>query len=413
MKVNDFRVHRNCLLFFIYSVFLSAYISSWAPMLGGYPFGAIIRELAIVLFIVTFCLSIIKSKKALFSREFVVYVILISITLFLFYATETKFSQYLVGVNSFVVFPAVFSLVLLWLMSLDKVDRSVFLWSLSIHLPRLLVFFATVGVLDVFLAGGLVTALGYDPNYGGEDFVLITRYYDRVRAHAGIGDALAFGYLMAISSAYFLYELRYRYNYFFNLYGLSICSLACCLSLTRGAIFSLGLVYMIRFLSLRGVFLLAVIGGGVFFAVSQTEYMDVYVGRFTDSDDGSARSSELRLIMALSSMAFLAEHPLGIGIGTQGAGNLLGKFDLRLNTDSYLFHIFLELGWVGGVLFILFISNQLYRFFRMSGDFRLNLSVLAAFLVTSLLSSAIAFATFCVPFWILLLIMSRRRSDNW
>lgn len=39
--------------------------------------------------------------------------------------------------------------------------------------------------------------------------------------------------------------------------------------------------------------------------------------------------------MAINSLNFLSEHPSGIGLGTQGSGNMLSVKDNRLNTDNY------------------------------------------------------------------------------
>ena len=96
---------------------------------------------------------------------------------------------------------------------------------------------------------------------------------------------------------------------------------------------------------------------------------------------------------------------MGIGIGTQGAGNVLSDTDNRLNTDNYFFHIFLELGLFFGPVFVLFLYKQFsFAFERIkSGKFFLSYALL--FLVSSALSSSIAFATLGVVYWFVLYLI--------
>lgn len=65
------------------------------------------------------------------------------------------------------------------------------------------------------------------------------------------------------------------------------------------------------------------------------KYTDTLVGRFTDSSQTSRGSTQGRIDMAMNSLSYLSDHPSGIGIGTQGSGNMLSVKDYRLNTDNY------------------------------------------------------------------------------
>ncbi len=106
--------------------------------------------------------------------------------------------------------------------------------------------------------------------------------------------------------------------------------------------------------------------------------------------------------MAINSIDFLSQNPMGIGIGTQGAGNTLSDTDNRLNTDNYIFHIFLELGLFFGMAFIYFLLKQfLYAFKRIESN-KFIASYTLLFIISASLSSSIAFATLGVIYWFVL-----------
>ena len=171
---------------------------------------------------------------------------------------------------------------------------------------------ASLGTLDVAANGHLIELLGYRADYGGAEFSLVTRYYDTVRANAGIGDALAFGYLMTAATVYFLNEIKVRGLGTMALGGAAICTIACLLTLTRGAIAATVLAYVFFLMSPRGLLILFLIFGAALVGITaSSQYTDLFLGRFTDSDEGSAYSSELRVIMAEASIDFLANNPVG------------------------------------------------------------------------------------------------------
>ena len=143
----------------------------------------------------------------------------------------------------------------------------------------------------------------------------------------------------------------------------------------------------------------------IFYLIYVSPYAELFLGRFTDSDESSQASSLLRLVMALNSIEFLGSNPMGIGIGTQGAGNILSDTDNRLNTDNYFFHIFLELGLFFGLIFLYFLYSQFLYAFRRIYSVKFLLSYAFLFLVSGLLSSSIAFATLGVVYWFILYLM--------
>jgi hypothetical protein len=64
--------------------------------------------------------------------------------------------------------------------------------------------------------------------------------------------------------------------------------------------------------------------------------------------------------MAINSLSYLSEHPSGIGLGTQGSGNMLSEKDNRLNTDNYFFWMALETGIVGLFINMFYMASQFY-----------------------------------------------------
>lgn len=398
-------------LLLLYSVFLSPYLSSWLPALAGYPTGAAIRELAIIVFIANFYPRLLTSMPLRRNPAAWLYTLVIVFGVISFTLTESSLSQFVIGVNSFIAYPAAFSMLYFATHTAREDGRQPYLLRrLKKHLPVIFIFVASLGTLDVAANGHLIELLGYQANYGGAEFSLVTRYYDTVRANAGIGDALAFGYLMTAATVYFLNEIKVRGLSAMALGGAAICTVACLLTLTRGAIAATALAYVFFLMSPRGLLILFLVFGAALAGITaSSQYTDLFLGRFTDSDEGSAYSSELRVIMAEASIDFLANNPVGIGIGTQGAGNLLSDTDLRLNTDNYFFHMFLELGLSGGLIFLAFLAAQIRLFLRRKVCAAGKISMVSLLLITSALSSSIAFATLCVPYWMTLLLLSEVR----
>lgn len=392
------------LLILLYLVILSPYFSSWFPLVGGMPVGPIFRQIIfgfIFLAFFWYSLSCKDSSKINIRR---LYVLLCVLTLFSFFYGPSSFVQYIVGVASFIFYPAVFLFSIILLDDVELVKSKKIFIMFDRFFVRFFITAACIGTLDVAMSGRLVELLGYNPNYGGDDFSLITSYNGVVRANAGISDALAFGYLMAVAVIYF-FNRTSRTSSWINVLGIGLSTLACVLSLTRGAIISVFLTYIAYMLTFRrfAIILIALL---VFaFLVYASPYAELLFGRFTDSDESSETSSLLRLVMALNSIDFLSQNPMGIGIGTQGAGNVFSDEDNRLNTDNYFFHIFLELGVYFGLIFLFFLYRQFSYAFKRIQSRRFILTYSLLFFVSSVLSSSIAFATLGVIYWFILYLI--------
>ena len=385
-------------LVLLLSILLSPYLSSWFPMAGGMPIGSIVRQLA---FMAVFFMALPVGGGATepeLKRLLQIFAFNCVFTVVSFIHGPSTLPQFAAGVASFVFYPVLFLFMAMGLRTVSPLEKRRFYTFFDKFCVRMFLILPIIGVLDVILEGNLILALGYNPNYGGEDFFLITSYNDTVRANAGIGDALAFGYLMVVGVIYFL-SRKNRVGFNINGLGLGLCTLAAVLSLTRGAMIAMFIVYLIFFFSPRRLLLLLAAGLLLFALLYNSPYNELLLGRFTDSDEASETSSLLRLVMALNSIDFLAENPMGIGIGTQGSGSTLSDDSIRLNTDNYFFHIFLELGVAFGAWFIFFLYKQFAYAARRVGSGKIVAAYVVLFVVSAALSSSIAFATLGGFFW--------------
>ncbi|WNJ81166.1 O-antigen ligase family protein [Cedecea neteri] len=320
--------------------------------------------------------------------------------------------QIILGLHAFVFYPMVFTFLFEYFYNTqNELYWNSVLKFLEKLLCTLFIVMSIIAIIDVFSNGTFTLLLGYNPNYGGDGFQLITRYYDLVRANGGFADALAFGYLMVAGFIFFIYRIKNTKDkmQIINVIGVVLTSLAVVLSITRGAIIalvvaSLFYLYKSRVWVRASVFLLSV---SVVLVISLSDYSGVFMGRFTDSDKGSQTSTNLRYEMALKSIDYLTEHPMGVGLGTQGAGSTLTKIDERVNTDNFIFHSFLELGIVNGSLFILFILSQ-FRIIYVNTKKRREIffALFSLYIISAAFSSALQSGTLSVIFWIIAFIIS-------
>ncbi len=383
----------------LYAVVLSPYISSWLPFVGGMPAGPLIRQIIFGIIFIS-CFFCTSYSNNIFRLYFVVCIS----TVVSFFYNSSSFVQYAAGVGSFIFYPAVFlfAVIIIDGDNLKKIKNIFLIYDKFFII--LFIILAFVGAMDVAMQGELVKILGYNPNYGGGDFSLITTYNGVVRANAGISDALAFGYLMAVAVIYFFNRLS-RVSSWVNVLGIGVCTLACVLSLTRGAIISLFFTYIFYIFTMRRFIIVLTIIPFVGYVVYFSPYADLFFGRFTDSDQASEHSSLLRLVMALNSIEFLSQNPMGVGIGSQGAGNIFSDNDNRLNTDNYFFHILLELGLFGGPIFVYYLYRQFIFAFEKIKKYKFIASYIILFFISSTLSSSIAFATLGVIYWFVLFLV--------
>lgn len=370
-------------------------------MFAGTPVGPVVRQLMFTLVFFIFLLNVRKFNKI--SNIAVYYLLFCSLMVIAFITSASSPAQFAAGVGSFVFYPAIFlfSVVIFWNSSFSKLITGYI--NFDRFISRSFLTIAIVGILDVFADGKLIEALGYNPNYGGEDFFLITSYNGVTRANAGIADALAFGYLMTVAVIYFL-DRSPRSRQYERVCGIGLCLIACMLSLTRGALIAALFAIAVYALNFRRLLILLCIAPLALYLIAISPYAELLLGRFTDSDAASETSSLTRILMAVNSIDYLINNPGGAGIGTQGAGNVLSAVDNRLNTDNYFFHIFLELGLFYGTAFIGLLIWQFGFALKYIKSRKFIASYIFLFLVSSALSSSIAFATLSTFYWFVLYI---------
>ncbi|EBU0652774.1 O-antigen ligase family protein, partial [Salmonella enterica] len=196
--------------------------------------------------------------------------------------------------------------------------------------------------------------------------------------------------------------------------------IAICMSLTRGAILVAALIYALYIISNRkmllcGITLFVIIIPVLAISTNIFDnYTEILIGRFTDSSQASRGSTQGRIDMAINSLNFLSEHPSGIGLGTQGSGNMLSVKDNRLNTDNYFFWIALETGIIGLIINIIYLASQFYSstlLNRIYGSHYSNMHYRLYFLfgsiyfISAALSSAPSSSTFSIYYWTVLALI--------
>lgn len=399
-------------LMLVAAVVGSPYISSWLPKVNGMPVGPALRLLCILFFyLVIFMVLLISSRKIYIRGCNLLFLSLLFIGLTLsVVVNDSNLLQVVLGLHAFIFYPMIFLTLCCYFNANDSEEY----WrEVVLFLKKMVVaiFFITsiIAIIDVVTNGQFTLLLGYDPHYGGDDFTLITRYYDLVRANGGFADALAFGYLMATGFIFFSYNIFKKHGSLtVNMAGAGLVALACALSITRGAILALGVAAIIFICRSKWwVKCIAIIlGMVVFVGVLLSSYSDVFIGRFTDSDKGSKVSTTLRVDMALESLNFLEQRPLGEGLGTQGAGSTLSTTTERVNTDNFIFHSWLEIGLFGGTVFLLLILYQFYALYqRAPGARQFVLALFALYWLSAAVSSSLQSGVLSVMFWIICFII--------
>lgn len=402
-------VWQAALFLLIIAVSFNPYISSWLPTFGGYPAGAFFRLGAILIFYILTLSYIIKTPTAKVNFFLVGSAAIFSQALILsIIVGHNNFGQIAIGLHAFFLYPMIFLFGYTFLANSSSRTRISTKFFITKTATNFFFLFSMVALLDVITSGNFTLWIGYNPNYGGPEFSLINRYYDLVRANGGFADALAFGYLMSLGFIYFYFIIYSQGKTFSGLTGMLLTSSLAWLSLTRGAILALLFSWLIVFLrstSLQKslILLLSSIGLMSFFLFG---YHEILLGRFLDTDPGSATSTELRLKMALNSLHYISENPFGVGLGTQGAGSTLSENDQRINTDNFFFHSLLELGVIGALFFCVYLIAQFSCIYKSMRNRAAFLCLAFLFIISSTFSSAFQAGILSVFFWVVCLLFT-------
>lgn len=399
-----FTFFRKIAIFLLYELtMLSPYISSWLPKIVGLPVGPILRGIGILLFYSAFLPKIILGKASVkISHSLFMFIVVFFILIVLSAVSGvSNLLQVMIGLHAFLFYPLTFLVIYITLNKSNQYERNKYISFIRRLIYANILIMASISIVDVISGGEFTLLLGYDPHYAGDGFSLINSYYDTIRANGGFADALAFGYLMATSIAFGFYMMTTTCNKWRYVLLILICGVALFMSITRGAILAGSIIifiYTIRKIknAVVLIFLLSLM-----LPLAPDKYIDIFAGRFSDSDAGSKQSTMLRYDMGIASLEYLANNPLGLGIGTQGGGNILSAKDNRINTDNFIFHALIELGILGGIVFYVIIFHQLGIVYR-NTPLLPFFCMLIIFFICILLSSSMQSGILSITFWLVM-----------
>lgn len=396
------------------------YIGSWIPEIAGAPAGAVIRDIVnAILF--GYAILIIFLKKC-FIYQGILLPVLTWLALLMWVLALMLFSpnliQAIMGARSYILFPSIFIIVVIVGNSKNSyIDRDLII--------NFLVFFAVtsslIAILDVAMMGFLKTMLGYRQDYAGDNFSLIDSYDGRIRATGGFSDALNFSYYLAISLLVSMQQYHEKRKTIFIISAMII-FVCIVMTLTRGAVLCaivIFIFYLFVSCSYRNIVIKYFFAASCLFLICiysydmWSPYIELMVERFTDSSSTSKGSTMGRVTMALAAIKSLMLDPIGVGLGTQGSGNLVSSSDLRVNTDNYFFWMALETGVIGLLLNLVFLSTCFISAFSLAGKNRANLVqksflwlMLFCYVFSAAVSSAPSSSTFSIVFWMVMALVS-------
>lgn len=395
---------------------ISPYLSSWFNNILPFPPGAMLRDVISFVLIVFILLRVVLIRERLdFFSIFLLFSwgALTSLVLVLIVYSPDKL-QAIMGARSYILFPSIFICVAM--LSRNKKNK-VNVYKLTRFSIYTLTLCALIAIIDVMMHGEFIKLLGYDAHYAGDQFRLINSYDDTIRATGGFSDALNFGYTLALG-VFLCMECYAQRIWRKRMLVLSIImSVAVCMTLTRGAILIVFLVYFTYFVTNRALIKTTIILCVLMIPVAamQTNYLAKYtellIGRFTDSSATSKGSTQGRIDMAVKSMAYLSDNPMGVGLGTQGSGNMISQNDQRINTDNYFFWMALETGIIGLILNSIYILTQLaYGLSRQLVSEKIHplrpyMMMAITYFIACALSSAPSSSTFSLFFWCILALL--------
>lgn len=388
------------------------YVGSWLPPLAGAPAGGIIRDMAIVVFCTSTLLVLLKSKTLPFLQlAYMIMWLWFLAWIAILVATSGQIGVGILGARNLLLFSLVG---LCTSINIQKGTLNYFSIKKCIYILGGIA--SVLGILDVATNGKVLTLFGYRDDYtgAGDLFNLVVKYLGFRRASGGLADSLNYGYTMSLFAVYFLYHAittkqlsKSRVILSYLLVFLS--SISVILSLTRGAIIVMVLgfiIFIFRYGSWRFKFASLIMCSVVILAIASSGYGKLLYGRFTDTERASAQSSQSRIDMALNSFDVIKQNPLGIGLGTQGAGTKFINDDMRVNTDNFFLWVMVESGIIGVFLLLAtFMINYIICFkyaLKNKTVFLLCAYMLIAYIITGMLSSAQISPLYSILYWVII-----------
>ena len=364
------------------------YISSW--LIGRFPFtaGAIFRDIvSIILFIIAAFQIFSFKKRTKFDIALIVIYLSTLVYAFICLFLSDSIPIAATGARPYILYSTIY------LFAYFNINGKIFSSKVILQVFIInLVITSVIAVIDVLSLGQFAPLLGYNPLFAGENTFVIFSYLGFVRATGGFSDALNFGYYLALGliTCLHLYKTGTNKRVYLTIVVLLFLTIA--LTITRGAILVAIIAILINFINIKkllntavSLFLFAVIFTVL---ILFSGYSELLLGRFTGSEQSSNQSSAARITMAVNSIQYLAENPLGVGLGTQGIGAKYSDVDRRINTDNSFFWVALEIGVFGFLLYFTFTGLFLIGLFKKGMDIRIFISLLVLYILSALTSSA-------------------------
>lgn len=394
----------------------SGYVNSWLLSIPVPSIGSVFRDIAFIGCLVSILFFLPKaSLKGKFPKLFAVWAVpfVYSLIVLIF---SPALGPGLLGIRNLF-----YPLILLPVVLIPSNHlMSCKFGNLSNFCAYWLIVAATIGIVDVLTDGNFTLILGFNPEYNEQVAMMVRQHLGITRANAGIADALNYGYLMALATLFLIYKSksylsRSAHRIWFR-FGAVLTSVACVLSLTRGAILALAIstfFYGLRRAPIFTVCALFMSAGVVNIYATEFEVGRLLLDRFTESDSGSKISSQERVNAVDIALDMLSNKPFGIGLGTQGAATSYQSIDQRVATDNTFFWAALEIGLFGVMAyFFSYVYTVRYFYARTENlNYRSFLSGCAILLaVACLLSSAPVSPTFAIFYWLILSVEFRRAT---
>jgi hypothetical protein len=427
----------------------SGYLSSWLPLVAGFPAGAILRDAICGLLVAAAIVALVIRRSdglpdAAPARVVVVPLILLCAwTLVLTVTSDSRIGAVL-SARNLLLYPLV--AVAVYLLG----TRGLVAWRVVAGGVLVLGSIAAVlGLADTLTAGAVVDGLGFRRDFAGlpsGEGAIIAGVSGAVggvvRASGGISDALVFGYLMAFVALFALWLATQVRGAGRSSRLTAACGFAATLaiaamiaSLTRGAWLALavGLVVLIamrpsRILLATSVLVIALAIAGTSAMSLVMANADGSVGgqpgatfggaivdRVVSSDPASQISSQARTDQFRIGLSTLVAHPLGTGLASEGAGaDRAGSVAQKLTPDIYLMIVALQTGLPGIVLWLSAIALILIWAVRHRRNRGAPLIVAAiAFLaVASILSHTPDAPPLSIVFWLIILAIAAALADE-
>jgi hypothetical protein len=421
------------LVLFIGLAFFANYFSSWLPAAGAYPSGAVVRDILGVLFVcfALFFLAVRDERgsaarprvRGILStgerKAFFLLALIFLIWVAAAIANGDNPFMALYASKNLILYVAVAAAAFAMLERGHLNGRAI---GLAILVYGLMA--ALLGILDSLTNGRILDLLGYNPNYAGISNLLIigedAPFLGYDRASGGTTNAVGFGYLMALLAVYAGYRWvtntsRHSFTAWLELTVLSAATVACILSLTRGAFLALaaGMLILLIVSPTRPRAVLLVLGIAVLVVgLGYAGYQEVLTTRITAADAASQRSSEIRIEQFWDGVRTLEANLFGTGLGTEGFAASRFGIDERIVWDQFFLVVALQVGIPGALAVVAMLGVLLraaLRSIRREGT--LLACLLVVFLFSAMLSSQADNPVYAVPVW-LLIALAAARADS-